>query len=280
MSVLTSFSHFFAELEQIRQAVFDKEALLLKLTIASLFIFFISLACYMLRLAFQVNIKNHSLQIKEMQSGEKLRVFFISDIHRRKIPDTLIKTLIGKVDIVIIGGDLTEKGVPLKRTKHNILLLNKLGTVFFVYGNNDREVDVQKFDSILLETGVTILKNDSARIQTGNSIIRLIGIDDGFSGRVKIEEAFQKVKDHDIIIFVSHAPAFFKHAKKIAIPHLLLAGHLHGGQIRLGPFGLYENGEFIEKVNSAELVSNGFGTTGVPLRLGAKSECHIITLYG
>ena len=66
----------------------------------------------MLRLAFQVNIKNHSLQIKEMQSGEKLRVFFISDIHRRKIPDTLIKTLIGKVDIVIIGGDLTEKGVP------------------------------------------------------------------------------------------------------------------------------------------------------------------------
>ena len=59
----------------------------------------------------------------------------------------------------------------------------------------------------------------------------------------------------------------------------MLAGHLHGGQIRIGPIGIYEKGSYRLKENRAELISNGFGTTGVPLRLGAKSECHIITLH-
>ncbi|WP_391208932.1 metallophosphoesterase [Psychrobacillus sp. L4] len=235
---------------------------------------------YMLILAFQINVKEHSLHIGEMKDGEQFRVFFISDIHRRKIPNKLIDTLLGRVDIVIIGGDLTEKGVPLERTENNILQLCRIGKVFYVYGNNDREVGEPQLNSILEKYGVCILNNKSVVLKTSQSIIRLIGINDGFNGRVNIYDAFQDVLDEEIIIFVSHAPAFFNNAKKVAQPHLLLAGHLHGGQIRFGPFGIYENGAFREKENSAELISNGFGTTGVPLRLGAKSECHIITLFG
>lgn len=234
----------------------------------------------MLSLAFQINVKKHSFLIKEMKDGEEFHVFFISDIHRRKIPDSLINSLIGRVDIVVIGGDLTEKGVPLARTEANILQLSKLGTVYYVYGNNDREVGEKQLNSILTGNNVHILNNTSTGINNGQSVIRLVGINDGFNGRVNIYDAFQNVSKDDIIIFISHAPAFFNNAKKIICPHLLLAGHLHGGQIRFGPFGIYENGAFRKKENSAELISNGFGTTGVPLRLGAKSECHIITLFG
>jgi predicted MPP superfamily phosphohydrolase len=234
----------------------------------------------MLALAFQVNVKQHSISIKEMKDGEQFHVFFISDIHRRKIPEKLINSLQGRVDIVVIGGDLTEKGVPIERTKANIRQLSKLGIVYYVYGNNDREIGEKRLNSMLNEYDVHILNNTSTGIINGQSIIRLVGINDGFNGRVKIYDAFQNVSKDDIIIFVSHAPAFFNNAKKIICPHLLLAGHLHGGQIRFGPFGIYENGTFRHKENSAELISNGFGTTGVPLRLGAKSECHIITLFG
>lgn len=234
----------------------------------------------MLFLAFQTNVKEHSIQIKELQDGEHFHLFFISDIHRRKIGDKLIHSIIGKVDIVIIGGDLTEKGVPLKRTEHNIKQLKKLGKVYYVYGNNDREVNEQKLQSILDKNGVCMLVNESVELNARSSLIRLVGINDGFNGNVRIYDAFQEVKDTDIIVFVSHAPAYFHQAKKVRKPHLLLAGHLHGGQIRIGPFGMYENGTFKKNENSAELVSNGFGTTGVPLRLGAKSECHIITMHG
>jgi len=248
--------------------------------VISIVVIFIILFLYMLFLAFQINVKEHSIQIKEMQDGEQFHLFFISDIHRRKIDDKLIHSIMGKVDIVIIGGDLTEKGVPLKRTEHNIKQLKKLGKVYYVYGNNDREVNERRLQSIFDKHNVRMLVNESVELNFRSSLIRLVGINDGFSGNVKIYEAFQEVKDTDILVFISHAPAYFHHAKKISKPHLLLAGHLHGGQIRLGPFGMYENGTFKINENSAELVSNGFGTTGVPLRLGAKSECHIITMHG
>lgn len=233
----------------------------------------------MLYLAFQVNIKKHTLMIKEMKDGERLRLFFISDIHRRKIPEKLIDSLLGEVDIVVIGGDLTEKGVPITRTAHNLQLLSKLGTVYYVYGNNDREVGEAILNTTLKENNILILNNESVPI-ADNPAIHLIGMNDGFSGKVNFNEAFKNISEDELVIFVSHAPAYFNQAKQIAHPRLLLAGHLHGGQIRVGPFGLYEKGSYRLKETSAELISNGFGTTGVPFRLGAKSECHVITLHG
>ena len=71
-----------------------------------------------------------------------------------RISDKIINQLQGKVDIVIIGGDLTEKGVPFQQVKENILKLKKLGTVFFVWGNNDHEVNEPQLDAMLLHLGV------------------------------------------------------------------------------------------------------------------------------
>ncbi|SES33972.1 metallophosphoesterase [Psychrobacillus sp. OK032] len=240
----------------------------------------VSLLLYMLYLAFQVNVKTHTFPVEKMRPGKQVHLFFISDIHRRKIDSKLIHSLMGKVDIVIIGGDLTEKGVPLHRTEYNIAQLKKMGDVFYVFGNNDREVGEQNLIQLLEKNDVHLLVNKSVELIIDGTPIRLVGVNDGFSGKVSIYDAFQEVREEDIVIFITHAPAYFNNAKKVSKPHLLLAGHLHGGQIRFGPFGIYENGAFKEKEQSAELVSNGFGTTGVPLRLGAKSECHIITIYG
>ena len=69
-------------------------------------------------------------------------MFFISDIHRRIVSESIIEEVSGKVDVVIIGGDLLEKGVPMERVKENIKKLKKLGPILFVWGNNDYEVDV------------------------------------------------------------------------------------------------------------------------------------------
>lgn len=234
----------------------------------------------MLFLAFQTKVHSHSLHIDEWMANKQFRVFFISDIHRRKIPEKLIQQLQGKVDVVIIGGDLTEKGVPLNRTNANVQQLARLGRTCYVFGNNDREVGEQNLRIILESNGVHILENSSLQIKKDNFAVRIVGINDGFAGNVKMLQAFKEVKETDILIFTTHAPTYFNNAKKISKPHLLLAGHLHGGQIRLGPLGIYEKGSFREKDNSAELISNGYGTTAVPLRLGAKSECHLITIKG
>ena len=80
---------------------------------------------------------------------------------------------------MIIGGDLTENGVPFQRIKENILQLKKLGPVFFVWGNNDYEVDVPLLDAMLLHLGVKVLVNSSVLFEseTGDRIF-LVGVDD------------------------------------------------------------------------------------------------------
>ena len=59
-------------------------------------------------------------------------IFFISDIHKREISNEIIEDVKGKTDLVIIGGDLLEKGVPFSRVERNLDKLLTLGSVYFV----------------------------------------------------------------------------------------------------------------------------------------------------
>ncbi len=66
--------------------------------------------------AMRNTVLEHTLVFKEFpKSFQKVNVFFISDIHRRVISNLLIEQVKGKVDLVIIGGDLAEKGVSLSK---------------------------------------------------------------------------------------------------------------------------------------------------------------------
>ena len=68
----------------------------------------------MLTNAFQRNIVHHKVKIEGHSNNKtKLKVFFISDIHRRKINRKLITKIDKDIDFIVIGGDLAEKGVPL-----------------------------------------------------------------------------------------------------------------------------------------------------------------------
>ncbi len=58
-------------------------------------------------------VLEHTLIFEEFpKSFQKVNIFFISDIHRRGISNSLIEQVKGKVDLVIIGGDLAEKRCP------------------------------------------------------------------------------------------------------------------------------------------------------------------------
>ena len=101
----------------------------------------IGLLIYMYKLAFEDRVVYHTLEFPSFsQSFGTIHLFFISDIHRRSISESIIEEVKGKVDVVIIGGDLLEKGVPIDRVKENILKLKTLGPVLFVWGNNDYEI--------------------------------------------------------------------------------------------------------------------------------------------
>ena len=93
------------------------------------------LVVYMVTEAFQNNVQYHTFEFNNFpKSFKKLRLFFISDIHRRNIHSSIIKQSLGKVDFVIIGGDLAEQGVPLTRIDENLRKLKMLGPIYFIWG--------------------------------------------------------------------------------------------------------------------------------------------------
>lgn len=232
----------------------------------------------MFKKAFETNIQHQSIELATFKDPNPFRLFFISDIHRRNISDDLVEEVGTDIDAVIIGGDLAESGVPLEQIERNINRLAKIGPLFYVWGNNDREVGEHHIRKFIQNVGGTILENEAIRINTNTHHLWIVGIEDVSSGRADIKKSFENVPENDPIIFLSHTPFVFNKVIDRFKPDVLLAGHTHGGQIRLGNWGYYERGEFKQDQERFTLISNGFGTTFIPFRLGAPAECHILTI--
>ena len=222
-------------------------------------------------------LRKHEAVIHTDQDAEGPDIFFISDIHRRRISKKLIAKAGGPFDAVIIGGDLAEGGVPESRIRRNISRLSALGPIYYVWGNNDREVGEALIRSAISDAGGTVLDNESDELMSGPVRWMLVGTDDTSSFNVNVNQAFRNVREGDAVIFVSHSPRVFDMLGS-RDPEVRIAGHTHGGQIRLGRFGMLEKGSFRSDNGKVELVSNGYGTSLVPLRLGAPAECHVIRL--
>lgn len=240
----------------------------------------ILLVIYMWRQANRDKVESLHLPFATFpESFNELKLFFISDIHRRTVSKRLVKKLEGKADIVIIGGDLLEKGVPFARVKKNIERLKAIGPVYFVWGNNDYEVDYHQLDALLLNMNVKILDNASVLFESEQGdVISLVGVDCLTNHRDRLDLALQGCEQIAFKILVSHDPAIIKKITKEQNISFVLSGHTHGGQIRLGKWGLYKKGGLEQAAHTLLLISNGYGTSTLPLRLGAPAETHFITI--
>ncbi len=220
----------------------------------------------------------HELHFSSLPEGfNGFTIFFISDIHKRIISETIIERVKGKVDIVVIGGDLAEKGVPLSRVRKNIESLKSIGKIYFVWGNNDYELDRRKFTGLLKELEVSILDNSNSVLHSslGDSMY-LIGIDDIAAGNPDLNAACSDADGFRILI--SHNPDIMAEMLGDSQADLILSGHTHGGQIRLFGYSPYKRGGIFKHEDTVQLISNGYGTTMIPLRLGAEAQTHLVTL--
>lgn len=208
----------------------------------------------------------------------EISIFFISDIHKREVSDGIIDEVKGKVDFVIIGGDLLEKGVPYSRVEKNLDKLLTLGTVYFVWGNNDHEVNTIRLKDIFKQKGIIEIVNDSVSVPIHKGEINLIGVDDASTQRASYSSSLNKTMPYEFNILISHDPRLVRQVRKEEGIDLMLSGHTHGGQIRLFGWGLYKKGRLEKLPQTTLLVSNGYGTTALPLRLGAPAETHLLKI--
>ena len=241
----------------------------------------IFLILFMVKEAFANRVIQNELLFPDFpESFGEVKIFFISDIHKRVISDQLVEEVKGmKPDMVIIGGDLMERKVPLQRVEANISKLKTLGPVFFVWGNNDYEGNYHHLDVLLLDNGVKILDNTAVTFESlkGDKFI-LLGIDDISQKRARLDLALLDAGEDGFKVLVSHSPEIVSSVKKEHQIQLVLCGHTHGGQIHLFGYSPYPKGSVKKLPQTTLLVSNGYGTTALPFRLGAKAETHLVTL--
>ncbi len=181
-------------------------------------------------------------------------------------------------DLVCITGDLLSRpgGEPLLRR-----LLEQLGPAFAVLGNHDRADSRDPFSQpvVLEELGSTELLRDEARtVELRGRLVQVVGVDpSSYSlGEARPERHLDAAADLHVLL--CHFPGV---ARELSGYELVLAGHMHAGQIVLPypggrflfahPFAREDRG--IYRFPGATLhVSPGTGTTFVPFRFFARPE--------
>ncbi|HET7629235.1 MAG TPA: metallophosphoesterase [Bacillales bacterium] len=204
--------------------------------------------------------------------------FFISDVHRRVIAEEIITAVDGRASFIVIGGDLTEKGVPFDRVETNVRRLRDLAPVYFVWGNNDYEVDARKLETLLHACGVHILDNSAALLENEGARLVLVGVDDYGTERDRLDLAMDDAPKDGFRLLISHNPDIREKVESNMGISFILSGHTHGGQIRLFGWGPREKGGMKQYPGYTLLISNGYGTTTIPLRFNAPAETHLISL--
>jgi predicted MPP superfamily phosphohydrolase len=218
-----------------------------------------------------------------------LRIAHLSDLHLgvpsrggRAVHDAVDWVLERKPDLVCITGDLVSRrsGMPeLER------LLGEIGPCYVVLGNHDfadsRDPFSQRIDPEAIERlpGVVLLGDEAVDVELRGCRVQVVGVEPrSYAGRTASPERLAE-RGADLRLLLCHFPGIVRRIPDVF--HLVLAGHLHAGQIvvpypggklRLAHLrardveGVYDYG------GTKLHVSPGLGTTFVPFRLFARPE--------
>jgi predicted MPP superfamily phosphohydrolase len=153
--------------------------------------------------------------------------------------------------------------------------------VFLVRGNwehwNPDPGELKVYES----AGVTFLNNDARRLD-GNAWV--VGIDDSLAGTPDPRRALAELPAGAFKIALFHSPAYFDSVEQRI--DLGLAGHTHGGQLRipfLPPLWLQEgSGTYVEgwyeRGQGRMYVSRGIGNSILEMRLACRPEIAVFQL--
>ena len=187
-----------------------------------------------------------------------------------------------KPNLVCVTGDLVSRrrGVPLLRK-----LLGDLRGSFVVLGNHDfadsRDPFSQRIEASVFEEieGVTLLRDEGVEVELDGRRIQIVGVEPRQYARREAHPERLADAEADLRVLLCHFPGIVRRIPPGAF-HLVLAGHLHAGQIALPlPGGklrfahLAREVEGIYRHGSTVLhISPGLGTTFVPFRFFARPE--------
>ena len=203
-------------------------------------------------------------------------------------------------DLAVVTGDfVTSNGDPLQQCIAELSRLRAPLGVWGCNGNHEIYADVEdQAEELFNRYGMRLLRQNNAELSWKGESLNLIGVDyqrqhAPLGLEVPMLQAIEPLVRRDIPnILLSHNPNSFYRAAQLGI-ELSLAGHTHGGQVKveiidhswsparfITPFvaGLYQLPMGANGSKSTLYVNRGLGTIGVPARLGVDPEISLLTL--
>lgn len=250
---------------------------------------FILLGCYSIFIEpNKLEVNHYKIQDTQLKG---IKVVFASDFHikpyQQKRLDKIIELINAETpDLVLSAGDFVS-GHNEKMTMPIEDIAKSLGKVKSKYGfyttlgNHDTWQDAERITKALEANGIKVLANENVPIQLSNQKFYIAGIEDLMTGKPDIYKAINGVKAPTILL--THSPDMF-----VKVPeniNLTLAGHTHGGQIRLpfiGPiftasnFGDKYSKGLIEENGRKLITTTGIGTSILPVRFNCLPEIVVI----
>jgi predicted MPP superfamily phosphohydrolase len=244
--------------------------------------------------AHRVLVSRHDVRVPGLPPAiDGLRIAQISDVHlpgnRLAAKAALDVVRRERPEVVVLNGDMTESAeVSSQVSDFAEAARGSLGTVA-VLGNWEYRVGVvgERARMVYRAAGVDLLINQASVLDVGGASLALVGLDDTLMGHPDLATARVGLTGDCTEIWLVHEPNFADQPPPdtSARPAMLLAGHTHGGQIRipfLPPVKPTGAGRFLEgwyQDTFAPLyVSRGIGTTGIPARFRCPAELPIFTL--
>lgn len=213
-----------------------------------------------------------------------LRMMVLADLHTREFGrlerGILLAVASTKPDLIVIVGDCFTRGDHASSKKLLSSLRAPLG-VWAVRGNWERWNPVPDEKKFFKRTGTRLLVNSNALVRED---VALVGFDDPWTGVPSVDMAEKGLRLEPVRVALFHSPVFFEHVAG-RYP-LCLAGHTHGGQVRLpligplwlpGSCGDYVSGWYTQN-GSRLFVTRGLGTSILPIRFLCRPEIAILTL--
>ncbi len=221
---------------------------------------------------------------------DDITVLHLSDFHFRKGSGRKVKKLkqalekLPPYDFVMFSGDFLERQDGLEWVRELLKNLAPRYGMFSVRGNHEhyeytfyhlfapnvyegKKKDTSALEKLLKEFGVKMLENENQTVETERDQIVVTGVGDYYTRNADLKKALQGIPDKGYRIMLTHSPEIIKELPETRVD-LFLAGHTHGGQIRL-PFygGIASRSSLPRKMINGyyrwkgmpALVSNGIG---------------------
>lgn len=250
--------------------------------------------------ATELDVTRYQLTPRAWPARQRLTITVIADLHAggpnmglqriRNIVDTANGL---RSDLVLLLGDFVAthrfvtEPVPAPVWAGELTRLKAPLGVHAILGNHDWWFHQAEIRLALAQARIPVMENEAVLLGESGTRFWLAGIGDQlaiplgrgrFQGKDDLPATMAQVTNDDPVVLMVHEPDIF-----VRVPDrvsLTLAGHTHGGQMRLPGWSAFVPSQYgarfayghVNEGGRDLIVSGGLGTSILPLRIGVPPE--------